>query len=164
MRVRDQVVTNQFGTLRLDVNRPARLLVPTAKSLIGPPASPVGGMLDHFQCYKVKRARGERFAGANAAIETQFESASITLVKPLRLCTPTSKNGEDPSAATHADHLLCYRIKARSGAGTVDVGINNQFGPQSYRIGQFREFCVPSSKSLPYGSPSRAFLARTASS
>src|SRR5262249_31555999 len=54
--IKDQVVVNQFGSVTLDVIRPTSLLVPTAKSLTGPP-SPLGAFLDDFACYKVEPSR-----------------------------------------------------------------------------------------------------------
>src|SRR5262249_30018776 len=146
-RVRDQVVSNQFGDLHLDVVKPARLLVPTAKSLAGPPSSPAPGLLDHFQCYKVKRTRGAaRFAKVSVSVQTQFETTTESLVRPLRLCAPADKNGESPGAEDHPDHLLCYRTKNSTGLATTGVFLNNQFGQQSYSLSQRREFCVPSTR------------------
>jgi hypothetical protein len=40
----------------------------------------------------------------------------------------------------------------------TEVNVGNQFGAQTYRISQRREFCVPTSEVPVYGSPARAFL------
>src|SRR5262245_59531458 len=106
-RVRGVTVTNEFHTIHVDLVRPARLLVPSAKGLMGPPTSPVGGMLDHFLCYKVKRAHGEGPSGIIPVpqVTTQFESAAIELIGPRRLCAPVDKDGESPGAETHTDFL-----------------------------------------------------------
>jgi len=147
-RIRNITVTNQFGSLQFDVVKPARLMVPTAKSLAGPPASPVGSVVDHFQCYKVKRSRGvakfQKVVGVS--ITTQFESATIDVVRPLRLCAPANKNGESPGTETHPDHLLCYRAKGSGALTATQVNLNNQFGQQTYLVSQRRELCVPSLK------------------
>jgi len=159
-KVFNQKVTNQFGTLNLDVVKPARLLVPSTKSLSGPPASAAGGTLNHFSCYKVKRTKGSaKFAKQTATIQTQFETVAVNITKPLRLCAPVSKNGEPVNTSPPGtnDHLLCYRIKASTGFPTTNVFVNNQFGQQAYPLSQRREFCVPSTKNQG-GSPSGAFL------
>src|SRR5262245_19494261 len=54
--VKDQLVVNQFGSVTVDVIKPTSLLVPTAKSLTGPP-SPLGAFVDDFACYKVALSR-----------------------------------------------------------------------------------------------------------
>src|SRR5262249_51797084 len=78
-----QAVHDQFGDHLLDVVKPARLLVPTAKSLDGPPSSPVGALVDHFQCYRVRGRRGGRIAGVQ--VDDQFGAHVVDLLKPLRL-------------------------------------------------------------------------------
>jgi hypothetical protein len=143
---RDQRMVNQFGTFMLDVGKPVAVLVPTAKSLDGPP-SPAGAFIDHFTCHKVTTSRGTpRFEGADeVTIETQFETTTIDLRKPRTLCAPTDKNGEDPGAEDHPDHLLCFQVKGHKGIGRPAVYLNNQFGEQSGRMrGHRHEFCVPS--------------------
>jgi hypothetical protein len=142
---RNQRMVNQFGTFMLDVGKPVALLVPTAKSLDGPP-SPLGAFVAHFTCHRVKPSRGTpRFAGADVTIETQFETTTIDLRKPRTLCAPTDKNGENPGAEDGRDHLLCFQVKGRRGIGRPAVFLNNQFGEQSGRMrGHRHEFCVPS--------------------
>ena len=154
-----QLVSNQFGDITVDVVKPARLLVPSSKSLAGPPA-PLASPIDHFTCYKVKRSRGSaRFAKVSVSIETQFETVTLDVTKPLRLCAPTNKNDEAPGTENNLGHLLCYRVHAQTGFPSTAVFVNNQFGQQHYVLSQRREFCVPSLKNG-YGSPSRAFLER----
>ncbi len=155
-------ISNQFGPFAVDVVKPARLLVPSTKSLVGPPPppSPAGAFPDHFQCYKVKRSAGSpKFVKVTGvSVKTQFEDISIDVTKPLRLCTPVHKNGEDVN--NESARLFCYRMKSVDGA-PVSMFVNNQFGAQTYLIKQRREFCVPSTEGA-YGSPSRAFLERAA--
>jgi hypothetical protein len=69
-----------------------------------------------------------------------------TLSKPVRLCAPASKNGEDPSAPLHPDHLLCYKAKSATPFGDIDVSVVNQLGPDQYRLIHRRELCVPALK------------------
>src|SRR6185295_18368412 len=46
-------VTDEFGSLVLDVLAPDRLMVPTVAG-----AGPVPDTVDHFQCYRIRRAVG----------------------------------------------------------------------------------------------------------
>jgi hypothetical protein len=167
--VKDQLVVNQFGSVRLDVTKPTSLLVPTAKSLMGPP-SPLGAFVDHFACYKVEFSRhrgdddddenGEDHRGlrgrdeddedgshdSNVTVETQFETVEVDVRRPRELCAPADKNGENPGAENHPDHLLCYEIKSRNKFSDQDTFLNNQFGEQQFEVRERGLLCVPSQK------------------
>jgi hypothetical protein len=135
----NQTVVDQFGTLLLDVTRPDILLVPTSKDGVQqqPP-------LDHFQCYKVKRSRGApKFAKRTASISNQFETVTVTLVRPRLLCAPASKNNEDPTAPSHPGHLTCYKTQNAPFADQTHT-ITNQFGTDVVKVVHRRELCVPS--------------------
>jgi hypothetical protein len=143
-------VTNQFGSLVLNVGRADRLLVPTAKSLTGTPTFPLTEPLDHFKCYKVS---GAKFRRADIGVETQFGPLTIDIKKPLHLCAPANKSGEDPTAPNHPDHLMCYQVRGPRPQTQPTVHTVDQFTPQSgsdsYVFFGPREFCVPSTKTLP---------------
>jgi hypothetical protein len=142
--------------MTLDLVKPARLLVPSLKNGVpgGAFQSP-----DHFTCYRAKRSRGSaRFARQSITIETQFETATMDVIKPLRLCAPTNKN--DEGIREPDGFLTCYRVRATGTFPPLTVAIDNQFGSQSYSISQRREFCVPTARVPVYGSPARAFLSR----
>ena len=147
-RVLNQVITNQFGSIILDVTKPKFLLVPAAKGLAGPPLPLVGPTTDHFQCYKVKKSRGApRFARINGvSAEDQFGTYTVDLVKPRWLCAPANKNGEDPTAPTHPSHLLCYKTKTQR-FNERTVFTNDQFTSTTARLIKRWELCVPSTKS-----------------
>ena len=143
----NQTIVNQFGSVTLDALRPAVLMVPTAKSLTGPPAPLTPPTVDHFQCYKVKRSRGAaKFVTRTVDVVDQFEHvSSFTVQRPYLLCAPADKNGEDPTAPGHLDYLLCY--KTHSGAFKLVVAsIDNQFESDQVTVIHRREFCVPSRK------------------
>jgi len=137
-RVRDLVVANQFGTIEVDLVRPEALLVPSAKSLIGPVGTYTAA-IDHYKCYK---ARG-RFRSGELHIEDQFGAIDAAIKRPVRLCAPVDKNGE---GITDADtHLLCYQVRSAAGAPTHDTLYTlNQFGPDAFNVFGPRELCVPS--------------------
>jgi hypothetical protein len=143
-RVPAQTVQNQFGTLTVDVVTPRALLVPSAYSPDAPPSSPVGAFLPHFTCYDVRITGGTpKFAGATVDVTTSLGHATVQVQKPHRLCVPTDKNGEDPSAPTFPENLLCYKTKSR-GPVRGSVFLDNQFGAQVYRLAGGRsELCVP---------------------
>jgi hypothetical protein len=184
---RDLMVSDQFGTHRLDALRPDFLMVPSGKD--GVPQQPP---LDHFQCYRVKGSRGTpRFLRRTVSVANQFESTTLTVVKPRRLCAPASKNGEDPTAPGHPDHLLCYKTRGTRFEGAAHT-ITDQFGTRSVLVIRRQELCVPALEGVattsttttsttastaaststtpststssttttttPYGSPGRAFL------
>jgi hypothetical protein len=143
----NQTIVNQFGSVTLDVVRPDILMVPTAKSLTGPPAPLTPPTIDHFQCYKVKRTRGAaRFVKQTVTVADQLENVTVTLVRPFVLCAPANKNNEDPTAPSHPSHLLCYKTKSSPAFGTKEASINNQFGPDQVTLIHRRELCVPSLK------------------
>ncbi len=78
----NQTVSNQFGTIVLDVTKASQLLVPSAKSLTAPaPPAPTNPAVDHFQCYKVKRSKGSpKFIKiTGVAIQDQFGTGTIDL-------------------------------------------------------------------------------------
>jgi len=121
---------------------PRSLLVPTAVSQTGPPSSAGGAFLDHFTCYDVRISNGTPRAGATATVQTSLETASMVLQRPQRLCVPTDKNNEDPTAPSFPDSLLCYKVK-NSGSVGGTVFLNNQFGQQVYRLRARQQVCVP---------------------
>ena len=140
-------VTNQFGTVMVDVVRPEFLFVPTAKSLSAPPPPLANPAVNHFKCYRVVRAR-TRVPGVT--VDDQFGTLVVSVKKPLDLCVPVDKNGEgilDPTA-----HLLCYKIRQTSlpfFRGIAPIFINNQFGASTISVDHLRELCVPSTVTLP---------------
>src|SRR5262245_20920716 len=96
---------DQFGALTLDLIRPQFLLVPSGKDGVAqqPP-------LDHFQCYKVKPSKGApKFVAKTATIQNQFESTTVTLKKPYKVCVPAQKNNEPPPSQSTS--LVCYKTK-----------------------------------------------------
>ena len=134
-------------------------MVPTAKSLTVSPPLLQPPTIDHFTCYRTQRSRGSaKFVKTTVTVADQFESISLLLQKPYRLCVPANKNGEDPNAPSHPGLLLCYKPKSSSPFGTTLAHINNQFGADDVTLIHRRELCVPSVNFPPPSSPSGAFL------
>ncbi len=140
-----QQVTNQFGTITLTALRPIVLMVPSAKSLIGPPAPLAPAAIDHFQCYAVGSAGKTRVD--DVVVADQFGTMTVDVKRPSRLCVAADKRGEgvlDPNGA-----LMCYEVRAASGTAPFrgpsgPVYIQNQFGPDTLLVTRPTELCVPS--------------------
>jgi len=141
-----QTVTNQFGTVTLDLVRRTYLMVPTAKSLSGPTPPLAAPVTDHFQCYSVKRTRGTAKFVPQRGVSAvdQFGAHTLDVLRPRYLCVPANKNGEDPTAPSHPDSLVCYKARHRDPFGTMHPFTNNQFGPLEITLTRRLEFCVPS--------------------
>ena len=104
----------------------------------------IGG-LDHYKCYKAKRAPGSAaFTGGLALLDDRYESKSTRVLKPVEICTAVDKNGEgvnDPNAG-----LACYRTKDAPGQSRfvpTDVSVGNQFGGDSQTLVKATTLCVP---------------------
>jgi hypothetical protein len=144
-RVRGLTVTNQFGAVTLDVFKPDRLLVPTAKSLAGVPAPPNFATLDHFKCYKVALAK-TRASGIK--IDDQFGTVTVDIKKPLHLCVAVDKN--DEGIPVPGQTQMCYLVRTTSGTPPPQKHLPNtlytthQFGSAALEVFGPRELCVPS--------------------
>ncbi len=148
-----QHLLDQFGTLTLDVKKPATLQVPSEKSTSATPPTPAVPGVDHFQCYGVRVSSGTaKFVTVpGVTIQDQFGSMTVDVKKPTRLCAPADKNNEAPGAETHADHLLCYKVKQTSlpkFVKVVGLFVNHQFGPQRLDAKKPKELCVPALRNV----------------
>ncbi len=136
-----QPVSNQFGTILVDIVRPELMLLPTAKSLSGSPSPLPPDALNHFKCYRVKRAK---FRTTGLVVEDQLGTYLVDIKKPFRLCVPADKNGE--GTIEPPDSLMCYKARnfPKRPPITGPIFIDNQFGPMTFFVTRTREFCVPS--------------------
>jgi hypothetical protein len=143
-RLENQVVTNQFGTLTLDIKRRVFLMVPTAKDLESQPPALLNPT-SHFQCYLVGRSGGSpRFERLrDVPVADQFGSHVVDLIRPRYLCVPADKNGEDPTAPNGQENLLCYKAKQHVRLGQQQPFMTNQFLSRRERMIRNLEFCVP---------------------
>jgi len=143
-RLGNQVVTNQFGTLTLDIKRRVFLMVPTAKDLESQPPALLNPT-SHFQCYLVKRSSGSARFERITDVPTvdQFGPHVVDLIRPKYLCVPADKNGEDPTAPSGPDNLLCYKAKQHVRLGTRQPFMTNQFLSRREQMIRNLEFCVP---------------------
>ncbi|TMA80093.1 MAG: hypothetical protein E6J72_09400 [Deltaproteobacteria bacterium] len=149
---------DQFGSLILDVRGPLTLQVPSEKSTTGTPPTPAAPGVDHFQCYSVRTPAGAaRFLPVSGVtIQDQFGSMTVDVKRPTRVCAPADKNNEAPGAETHADHLLCYKIKQTSlprFARVTGLFVNHQFGPERLDAKVPKELCVPALRNVTSPTP-----------
>lgn len=143
----NQRLVDEFGTLHVDIIKPMYFMVPSAKSLVASPAEPANPVTDHFTCYKLRLTKGSpKFVSiVNAVNDDQFGTLTVDVKKPTALCVPTDKENEEPGAENHAEHLTCYKAKARSTFTRVSPAyLNNQFGPETLDAIKPAEVCVPS--------------------
>jgi hypothetical protein len=143
-------VIDEFGQHQLRVVKPAALLEPSAK-VLGAGGAPVVDTtgVDRFECYRTGAVRFARIAGVQIA--DQFGTGLYDLTKITELCTPTNKDGEDPTAPEHgAPGLLQGETHARASFPKFQprpVSINNtNFGPVVLVARAVNELCVPAFK------------------
>jgi len=90
-------------------------------------------VLDHFTCYKSGGTSGSvKFPGiASLPLTDEFGPASVAVKKTPFLCAPTDKNGENPGAETHTEHLEGYGIKNPAvPALPTHIMVLDQFNPR----------------------------------
>lgn len=113
------------------------------------PAEPVT-LTDHFLCYDLKGgARQER----TVALKDQFWDGQYAVLRPVRLCTPASKNGEKILFPTV--HLTCYSVRKARGPKRLPKGsviVESQFGTDRLEARRPKELCLPTFK-IPTGNP-----------
>jgi hypothetical protein len=145
------VVTNQFGSAKLQPGQPNMLCLPTWKSLTGPPNrtpnQPPG--LNHFTCYPVTVVSGA-YNPPQVKLQDEFAHAPVVAqVNPVpnELCLPTEKivGGVDYPIINAATHLLCFPV---SPTPILQPWDQNQFGTSKINIIQTNSLCLPSTKQV----------------
>ncbi|MFQ5874811.1 MAG: hypothetical protein ACE5JL_13595, partial [Dehalococcoidia bacterium] len=141
------VVENQFGTFTVDVQGPDFLLVPTSKALLGEDLPELPGTVDHFTCYELEEVEFEKVV----TLEDQFGKADFEVENGKWLCNPVEKTVENEDGTTTTTpiqnpdaHLMCFEVEGPE--PDVEVHTDNQFGPESFEVGQPELLCLPSEK------------------
>jgi hypothetical protein len=109
-----------------------------------PSTNPQCNELNHFQCYEIKPFA---FGRRSASVVDRYGSATVSIRTPNRLCAPSDKRGEDPTAPQDPEHLMGYPDIA----GPIRVQnqtIENQFGRVTVNLVRRAFLFVPASKSL----------------
>jgi hypothetical protein len=147
----DRVVTDQFGARHYDVVKPAELMVVSALDLAMPPPPLVDPFTGNFQCYKLKdRNDPGPFAVVPATLTDAFQTLTVMVKKPTRLCAPVDLNAGDPSAPSRPDHLLCYQVKDLKQppfAAVLSASTTNLLATQTSDARKVKELCVPATVS-----------------
>jgi hypothetical protein len=113
--------------------------------------------LGHFQCYRAHPTVGVGAGTAGSLIpeslpvtlEDQFGVYSGTAHRPVDLCAPADKNGEDPEAPDSGDFLSSYKLSVPGPVEQVSgVQATNQFGSITLNLLQPDTLLVPSAASL----------------
>src|SRR5262249_22674681 len=103
----------------------------------------------HFDCYQM---RGANLPSPKPVVTLQdvFGSYGATLAQGHRLCAPTNKNGEDPTAPLQPEHLTGYDFAnvAPNIPEPSGVQVATQFGTYTVNIGNPVRLLVPTAKSL----------------
>ncbi|MEO6027798.1 MAG: hypothetical protein ABIR79_13110 [Candidatus Binatia bacterium] len=141
----NQTVVDAFGNITVDLLKPERLLVPTAKNLSTPPTALGSPVTDHFTCYKARTSPGTpKFIPHLASVVSdQFGALSVNIVKLKKVCVATNKSNEEPGAETHNEHLVCYQAKLVSGFTPLRAYTANGFGNETLDVKKPIEVCVP---------------------
>ena len=110
--------------------------------------------LDHFECYKAAATSNTpKFLSIpGLPVVDGFGAATVSVLKPVRICNPVSLDGADPSAPSHTEHIESYKIK-RDGTTPKFVKvlaqqIQDEFGSLTVDIIKPTTLMVPSAKSL----------------
>jgi hypothetical protein len=114
-------------------------------------ASPAAAQtIDHFTCYRAGTAKGaarfQRVFGVH--VVDRFRASDVEVRKPKFLCAPSNKNGEDPTAPLHPEHLVDYVIKPTTKfTPERNVRVVDQFGTHVLDLNKPIGLKVPTAKS-----------------
>ena len=143
--------SNQFGTATLVTASPNELLVPSWKSLTGPPNqkpnTPPGE--DHYTCYPVNYAPGTPpyVAPSPVMVQDEFSPGALTTVtvgKPTVLCVPTEKilpSGKAYPINNPSLNYVCFKVSKTP--IITPVYDENQFGQGPVTIKKTTLLCLP---------------------
>jgi hypothetical protein len=116
------------------------------------PPEPPTSTLDHFLCYKARRARGEeRFEKRVVELSNQFQERRVEISKSELFCNPVEVTALiddevvifpiiDPAA-----RLTCYQVRRPVSAVKPQVISTDPYGEQALSVQKRRtQLCVPS--------------------
>jgi hypothetical protein len=107
--------------------------------------------LRHFECLEVDGEPARHVSGVS--LSDEFGPSTVEVGKLKRLCDPTNKNNEDPSAPSDPDHLVGFVMRQTTPFNRVlNVQVVNQFGTLHVDLIRADRLLVPAAKSLS-GSP-----------
>jgi len=93
--------------------------------------------LDNFECYRTRVVEKQPLIPPRNAtpmtLEDQFGTSTRNVYRPVTLCNPADKDGEDPGAPSHADHLVSYQLRAKVQVRDPNYG-RNKLPPRSQKV------------------------------
>jgi hypothetical protein len=106
--------------------------------------------LDHFSCYKSKTTSGTpKFLGLpSVSLVDAFSATSAAVGRTKALCAPVSRNGEDPTAPSHPDHLQSYQVRPVVKFPGATVGLTDPLGNLTVLLTKPSNLLVPTAKSM----------------
>jgi CSLREA domain-containing protein len=127
---------------------------PTRTPSVTPTPSPG---LDHFSCYRAVPQGPPNFPGfSGVSLVDRFGAKTANSSPALRrLCAPTNKNGEDPTAPSHPIHLEAHRVVQvqPNTPDILNVELEDQFGTIHVDVGNPRWLLSPTLKILEPSAP-----------
>jgi uncharacterized repeat protein (TIGR01451 family) len=72
--------------------------------------------LDHFQCYRARTTQKQPnlpLRNPPWTLVDQFGTLTRNILPLVATCNPVNKDGEDPGAVTHPDHMASYQLRYR---------------------------------------------------
>lgn len=144
-----QELSNELGSVRMDLKKRSSLLVPTSTSLSGPPPIATAPTTLPFVCLQLKPTKkAPRFRPVlGVEITDRFETRILDVRKPTRLCAPADLNSEFPDAENQEAHLLCYAVRRHKGTARFHkvspIFVNNRVAALSLDAVRPQELCLP---------------------
>jgi hypothetical protein len=148
----DHLAVDAFASQELTLLKPDSLLVPGNQEIGGGGALAYSGTgVDHYKCYKARRAQGSpKFVppAPPTVVDPFYPGGQTFLIKKVtKLCTPVRADG---GAIQHpASHLVCYQVKLPSRVRFAEqtVSTNNpDFGTDVLTVSAVGELCMPAVK------------------
>ncbi len=139
---------------RLGRRARSSLIVAAIVSVFGLLAMPaaVSAQPDPFTCYRAHTLAGTpKFASvAGVSLVDRFGVLTANVLREERLCASTDVAGADPTAPTHPDHVMAYKLWKPLPHFTrvYGLGITDQFGAITVTVIKPDRVLVPSAKSL----------------
>jgi len=121
--------------------------IATPTTTVVTPTTTSTTLLNHFQCYEIKR-RGPGQTASGVTVQDQFGTTGpLTLIKPNRICAPTNKQNEDPGSQNDPAHLKAWQDK-HNRPKSLNHEVVNQFGTLRLDVTRPQFLLVPAAKSI----------------
>jgi cysteine-rich repeat protein len=137
-------VSDELNSISVRLDKPDRLLLATFAHATDPPVSPPNTET-HYSC---RRLFGASAATNDLTVDVHHElgDPTVTLGRPVRLCSPTIINEPEAAGDSPSALLLCYDLRARGPqTQTFLVHTANELGVGDVAGYRAEELCLPAS-------------------